>query len=189
MKTKPIVFLLIFLSGITFATAQEKKTMSLKDAVALVITNSNEAVLANTKVTTSKLELETMKNNQYPNVKLSGQYMRLTNANVVSHLGGSGGGLDVNQLMLGQANVSMPLFSGFKLKNSIDASENLYKAQSFSASHTKEELALEVTELFASLYKSQEMVKLFQENLKSAQQRTKDFFHFLFYLNLIFKLI
>ena len=176
MKTKPIVFLIIFLVSITFGTAQEKKTMSLKDAVALVITNSNEAVLANTKVTTSKLELETIKNNQYPNVKLSGQYMRLTNANIVSHLGGSGGGgLNVNQLMLGQASVSMPIFSGFKLKNNIDASENLYKAQSFSASHTKEELALEVTELFANLYKSQEMVKLFQENLKSAQQRTKDF--------------
>ena len=176
MKTKPIVFLLISLLSLTYSTAQEKKTMSLKDAVALVITNSSEAVLANTKVATSKLEVETMKNNQYPNVKLSGQYMRLTNANIVSHLGGSGAGSpNVNQLMLGQASVSMPLFSGFKLKNSIDASENLYKAQSFSASHTKEELALEVTELFANLYKSQEMVKLFEENLKSAQQRTKDF--------------
>ncbi len=176
MKTKPIVFLLISLLSLTYSTAQEKKTMSLKDAVALVITNSSEAVLANTKVATSKLEVETMKNNQYPNVKLSGQYMRLTNANIVSHLGGSGAGSpNVNQLMLGQASVSMPLFSGFKLKNSIDASENLYKAQFFSASHTKEELALEVTELFANLYKSQEMVKLFEENLKSAQQRTKDF--------------
>ncbi len=176
MKTKPIVFLLISLLSLTYSTAQEKKTMSLKDAVALVITNSSEAVLANTKVATSKLEVETMKNNQYPNVKLSGQYMRLTNANIVSHLGGSGAGSpNVNQLMLGQASVSMPLFSGFKLKNSIDASENLYKAQSFSASHTKEELALEVTELFANLYKSQEMGKLFEENLKSAQQRTKDF--------------
>ena len=178
MKTKPIIFLLISLLSLTYSTAQEKKTMSLKDAVALVITNSSEAVLANTKVATSKLEAETMKNNQYPTAKVSGQYMRLTNANIVSHLGGSGAGgptPTVNQLMLGQASVAMPLFSGFKLKNSIDASENLYKAQSFSASHTKEELALEVTELFANLYKSQEMVKLFEENLKSAQQRTKDF--------------
>jgi len=149
--------------------------MSLKDAISLVISNSNEAVLANTKVATSQLELETMKNNQYPTVKASGQYMRLTNANVKSNLGGSGAGPDVSQLLLGQASVSMPIFSGFKLKNSIAASENLYKAQTFSASHTKEELALETVSLFASLYKSQEMVKLFQENLKSAQQRTKDF--------------
>ena len=175
MKTNRIILLLFLSLSTTLGIAQDKKKMSLKDAVALVITNSTEALLANTKVTTSKLELESLKNNQYPNVKLSGQYLRLTNANIVSHLGGSGGGLDVNQLMLGQANVSMPIFSGFKLKNSINASENLYKAQTFSASHTKEGLALEVTELFASLYKSQEMVKLFEENLKSSQQRTKDF--------------
>ncbi len=175
MKTNRIVTLFIFLISISFGYAQQKKTMSLKDAISLVISNSNEAVLANTKVVTSQLELETMKSNQYPNAKISGQYMRLTGANVTSHLGGSGGGLDVSQLMLGQASVSMPVFSGFKLKNSIAASENLYKSQTFSASHTKEQLALETVELFASLYKSQEMVKLFQENLKSAQQRTKDF--------------
>ncbi|WP_298392612.1 TolC family protein [Flavobacterium sp.] len=170
IKYLPIAFLLF---GITFSYAQERKKMSLKEAIELVITNSNQAVLAKNKVETSKLELETMKNNQYPSAKISGQYMRLTNANVDSNLGGSG--LEVSQLMIGQANVSMPIFSGFKLKNSIAASESLYKAQTFSASHTKEELAQEVVELFATLYKSQEMVKLFQENLKSAQQRTKDF--------------
>lgn len=174
MKTNSIIIYACFLIGIT-GFAQEKKTMSLKEAISIVITNSNEAVLANTKVTTSQLELETMKNNQYPSAKVSGQYMRLTNANVTSHLGGAGSGLDVSQLLIGQANVTMPVFSGFKLKNSINASENLYKAQTFSSSHTKEQLAIEVVELFANLYKSQEMVKLFQENLKSAQQRTKDF--------------
>lgn len=175
MKTKPIVLVLFFLFGSAVITAQERKIMSLKEAVSLVVTNSNEAVLANTKVVTSKLELETMKNNQYPTVKVSGQYLRLTSANINSNLGGSGTGLDVSQLLLGQANVSMPIFSGFKLKNSIAASQNLYQAQSFAASHTKEELALEVVELFATLYKSNEMVKLLNENIKSAQQRTKDF--------------
>ena len=175
MKTKPIVLVLFFLFGSAVITAQERKIMSLKEAVSLVVTNSNEAVLANTKVATSKLELETMKNNQYPTVKVSGQYLRLTSANINSNLGGSGTGLDVSQLLLGQANVSMPIFSGFKLKNSIAASQNLYQAQSFAASHTKEELALEVVELFATLYKSNEMVKLLNENIKSAQQRTKDF--------------
>jgi outer membrane protein TolC len=175
MKTKPIVLSVLFLFGSAIITAQERKIMSLKEAVSLVVSNSNEVVLANTKVATSKLELETMKNNQYPTIKVSGQYLRLTNANVNSNLGGSGTALDVSQLLLGQANVSMPIFSGLKLKNSIAASQNLYQAQSFTASHTKEELALEVVELFATLYKSNEMVTLLNENIKSAQQRTKDF--------------
>jgi len=118
MKTNSIIIYACFLIGIT-GFAQEKKTMSLKEAISIVITNSNEAVLANTKVTTSQLELETMKNNQYPSAKVSGQYMRLTNANVTSHLGGAGSGLDVSQLLIGQANVAMPVFSGFKLKTAL----------------------------------------------------------------------
>ena len=173
MKINKVLLLAFLFFGIITSYSQERKKMSLKDAIELVITNSNEAILANTKVETSKLELETMKNNQYPSAKISGQYMRLTGANVSSNLGGSG--MDISQLMLAEASVNMPVFSGFKLKNSIAASESLYKAQTFSASHTKEALAQEVVELFATLYKSQEMVKLFQENLKSAQQRTKDF--------------
>jgi outer membrane protein len=175
MKTKLMLGFLFFISLSSKNFAQEKKTMSLTDAIALVINNSNEAVLANTKVAASKLEMEILKNNQYPSAKISGQYLKLTGANVNSHLGGAGGGLDVSQLLLGQANVSMPIFSGFKIKNSIVASENSFKAQSFTASHTKEELALDVVELFAGLYKSTEMVNLLKENFKSAQQRTKDF--------------
>lgn len=178
MKIKNSLYLALLLLGFATVHAQEKKKMSLKEAIELVINNSNEATLANTKVATSKLELETMKNNQYPSVKISGQYLRLTSANVNSNIGSSSSSsapLEVSQLLLGQANVSMPIFSGFKLHNSIAASESLYKAQTFSASHTKEQLAQEVVELFADLYKSQEMVKLFEENLKSAQQRSKDF--------------
>jgi outer membrane protein len=175
MKTKLLQGFMLFLSIYSISNAQERKTMSLTDAIALVITNSNDAILANTKVAASKLEMEIIKNNQYPSFKVSGQYLQLSAANVNSHLGGSGSGLEVSQLLLGQANITITIFSGFKIKNSISASENNYKSQSFSASHTKEELALKVVELFASLYKSTEMVSLLKENIKSTQQRTKDF--------------
>lgn len=160
--------------------AKQKKTLSLKDAISLVITNSNQAVFANTKVATSKLTLATVKNNQYPSAKISGQYLQLTNADVNSNLntGNSANGqnaLNVSQILLGQANVTMPVFNGFKIKSSISASENLYKAETATANHTKEELAIYVVELFANLYKSEEMIKLFEENIKSANQRVNDF--------------
>ncbi|GAA4767665.1 MULTISPECIES: TolC family protein [Flavobacterium] len=157
--------------------AQEKMKLSLKEAISLAVTKSDQTTMANLKAATAKFEMETVKNNQYPSVKLSGQYMRLTNADVSSSLtsGSSGKGIEVSQLMIGQANASMPLFNGFKLKNSINASENLYKAETSNSIHTKEEVGLYVVELFAKLYQSQEMIELFKENLKSAQQRTKDF--------------
>ena len=180
MKIKTLLSV-IFLVSVNFSMqSQERKKLSLKEAIELVVNKSNQATLANLKVETSKLELETIKNYQYPSVKISGQYLRLTNANVDSNLGSnnpntSSSSPQVSQLLLGQANVAMPIFSGYKLKNSIKASENLYKSQSLTASHTKEQLALEVVELFAALYQAQETVKLFEENIKSAQQRVKDF--------------
>lgn len=182
MKIKYLLLSLLFLT-VSKIDAQEKRKMSLKEAISLVITNSNEVALANTRVKTSQLEMETVKNNKYPSATISGQYLRLTSANVKSNLGSGNSdpnatpstSPEVSQLILGQANVSMPIFSGFKIKNSILASENLYKSETFKASHTKEQLALEVVELFAGLYQAQETVKLFEENLKSAHQRATDF--------------
>lgn len=182
MKINKTILIAVSFLGITIGYAQERKTLSLKEAISLATTKSNEANLANIKVATSKLEMETMKNNQYPNLKVSGQFLQLTNANVDSNIkmggsssGGSSSPVEVSQLLLGQANVSMPLFNGFKLKNSISASESLYKAETANSSHTKEQLAIYVVELFAKLYQSQETAKLIEENLKSAHQRTTDF--------------
>lgn len=176
MKYNKLTFF-ISLMAIFTGFAQEKKTLSLKEAISLAVTNSDQTTMANLKATTAKYEMETVKNNQYPSLKLSGQYMQLTNANVTSSIGSgsSGQGVEVSQLMLGQANASMPIFGGFKLKNMINASENAYKAETLHATHAKEEVGLYVVELFAKLYQSQEMIELFKENLKSAQQRTKDF--------------
>ncbi|SFA87028.1 Outer membrane protein TolC [Flavobacterium swingsii] len=181
MKIRARILIVISFLGVTFGYAQERKILSLKEAISLVTTNSNEAVLANMKVNTSKLEMETMKNNQYPSLKISGQFLQLTDANIDSKIkmgGSSSEGsspIKVSQLFLGQANVSMPIFNGFKLKNSISASENLYKAETANAANTKEQLSIYVVELFAKLFQSQQTATLIEDNLKSAQQRTKDF--------------
>jgi len=181
MKTK--ASLLLFFAFLSFGTslAQEKRKLTLKEAIEIAIQNSTSATLASTKVESAKLELDNTKNNQYPNAKLSGQYMRLSSANVDSNLqsnnssSGPSAPLRVDQLLLGQANISMPIFSGFKLKNSIEASESLYKAETFSKKHSNETIGLQVVELFAELYKAQQMTDLIADNLKTAEQRVKDF--------------
>lgn len=167
--------------------AQEKKPLSLDEAISLAVTKSTEANLADTKVATSKFDLDNTKNNQYPDFKVSGQYMRITNPTVKLRLPISSAepaegeeetataSPKVNQIMFAQASFSMPLFSGFKLRNSVDASENIYKAQTFNAASTKEQLAMQAIALYVNLYKAQESVTLIQENLKSAKQRVTDF--------------
>nr|WP_298223762.1 TolC family protein [Flavobacterium sp.] len=182
MKINAIRFLIVLLFGISSIQAQQKTSMSVHDAVAMALEKSDAVGLAKAKVETKKFEKQVVQNNQYPDVKLSGQYMRLTNANINiksqsnSNSGStSGASKPVNQLMLGQANVGLPLFSGFKLKNSIDASEHLYQSEVASAEHSKSETAIQVIEYYAALYKAQQTVELLKESLKSSQQRVTDF--------------
>jgi len=184
MKFSKLLLFGLFLLGISSVEAQQKTNLSLKDAVEIALSKSDEVGLATTKSVTRSYELSSVKNNQYPDVKISGQYLRLTNADI--KLKSSNEASDdpneepaatpkVNQLMFGQASVSMPLFSGFKLRNSIKASESQYKAELANASYTKEETAMKVVSYYADLYKAQKSVELFKESLKSGQQRVTDF--------------
>ena len=178
MKIKYKIIVLLFLT-FSFVKAQEKKKMSLREAVEIAISNSNDVVLSNLKIETSKLELETVKNNLYPSLRLSGQYLRLNSASVDGPLlGGNNPNSakpEVSSLLLGQANLTVPLFQGFKLKNNVAISEDFLKSQTYSTVHTKEQIALRVTELFARLYQANQTQKLFEDNLKISKQREKDF--------------
>lgn len=179
---------LLFLSGGTLLYAQDKKQLSLDEAISLAVTKSNEASLANVRVATSQLDVENIRNNVYPDFKISGQYLRVTNPTVNFKLNTSNSNEpaegeestttaspEVNRVMLGQASLNMPLFSGFRLKNNILASESMYKAQTYNAASTKEQLAMQTIILYTNLYKAQQSVRLIQENLKSANQRVADF--------------
>ena len=166
--------------------AQEKKPLTLDEAISIAVSQSTEAGLANTRVATSQYEVDNVKNTAYPDFKVSGQYMRITNPTVNYKLATNSSNSDaedgtttaspkVNQIVFGQAAISMPLFAGFKIKNSIAASENMYQAQTFNAANTKEQVAMQTISLYANLYKAQQSVILIQENLKSANQRVTDF--------------
>jgi outer membrane protein len=181
MKINKILLLALLLLTFTKNQAQEKKLLTLKEAVEMAVNTSDAASLAKAKVATSKLELDVTKNNRYPSVKASGQYLRLSSAKVDSNIQSNSSSsepakpLKVDQLMLGQVNASMPVFNGFKLTNAIKESESLYKSETFSEKHSKEQIGLEVVEMFANLYKAQQTVDLIEDNLKSADQRVKDF--------------
>lgn len=173
MKIK-LFLLYVLLFCCTLVYSQQRKKLSLKESIELVISKSSQTQLATTKTAVSKLELENLKNNLYPSLKISGNYLRLTNANVISSIS-TNASTQVSQLVLGQATMSMPLYSGLRLRNSIKASENLYQSEVAQMQYVKEQMAIEVIELYAALYKSQEMAKLYEEYGKTAQQRVIDF--------------
>ncbi|MBE99644.1 TolC family protein [Flavobacterium coralii] len=189
MKIKTILFgiLLVFCGTQQPLTAQERKPLTLEEAINLAVNNSTAAAMAETRVETSALAVDNVKNNHYPEFTISGQYQRLTSPTVnfklpIANNGGeteegatATSSPEVNQIMLGQASLGMPLFSGFRLKNSIAATEDLHKAEQYNAASTKEQLALQAVMLYVNLYKAEQSVTLIQENLRSANQRVTDF--------------
>jgi outer membrane protein TolC len=178
MKVNQLMLFGIFFIGISAVEAQEKTSLKLDEAIHLAWKNSNEVSLANAKVTTKKYELLSTKNSQYPDLKISGQYQRLTKASIDLKINKSNTSEPlpvVNQLVIGQVNASVPVFAGFKIQNSIKAYENLYQAEAATASQTKEEVAMKVVNHYADLYKAQKTLELLKENQKRAQQRATDF--------------
>lgn len=178
MKISRLLVLGIYIIGISSTDAQQKSSLTLEQAVQMAWSKSNDVILGNTKVNTKKYELQAAKNSQYPDLKIAGQYQRLTKASIDLKLNQNGSSQAppiVDQLILGQVNASLPIFSGFKIQNSINVSENLLQAESAIASQTKEEIALKVVEYYASLYKAQKTHEILKENQKRAQQRAFDF--------------
>jgi outer membrane protein TolC len=76
MKVSQLMLFGIFF-GISSIEAQEKTSLTLDEAIHLAWAKSNEVSLANTKVDTKKYELQSVKNNRYPDLKVAGQYQRL----------------------------------------------------------------------------------------------------------------
>lgn len=176
MKISQLMLFGVFFIGISSVEAQEKTSLTLDEAVKLAWEKSNEVTLASTKVNTKKYELQEVKNNQLPDIKVSGQYQRLTKASIDMPNQGEGASLaSPDRAMLGMANLSLPLFAGFKIQNSINAYDNLYEAENANAAKTKEDVALRVITYYTALYKAQKTLDVLNENQKSAKQRVTDF--------------
>lgn len=177
MKISQLMLFGVFFIGISSIEAQEKTSLTLDEAVKMAWEKSNEVTLANTKVNSKKYELQTVKNNQYPDLKISGQYQRLTKASIDMHNEGENAAslASPDRAMLGMANLSLPLFAGFKIQSSIDAYESLYEAENVNAAKTKEDVALRVITYYTALYKAQKTLDVLNENQKSAKQRVTDF--------------
>ncbi len=186
MKIKTFLFSALFflVAGVIYS---QETTLSIKEAVDLALSNSDEAKRSEIGIITAENELKITKDNQYPDFKLSGQYSYLTNADVNLKLSSGNNASetdpnaapaespDIHQLLLGQATISMPLFSGFRLKNAIKARENGLNAAKMNAKNNREKIALKTIQNYLNLYMARKTIELVEESLKSAKQRVKDF--------------
>lgn len=180
MKNK--IFLPICLVVATFAHAQETN-VSLQEVIQQSLQNNKSVKVAEAAKNTSEYKVQSAKNNRLPDISLSGQYMHLfTTTNVNFKLpmqSGEGMAVDPNQLLIGQASASVPVFAGFKIKNAIKSSELMVDLSNLQIEATKENVVWQTINLYFGLYKTQRSIDVLNENLVRANQRVKDFQNFL----------
>lgn len=182
MKNK-LTGLFLVLSLISLqATAQEKKILTLNEAIDLSLQNSKQLKISQAKIEEATAALKEAVEKKLPDAGVSGAYLRLNSANFdlktkSNNNSGSGSTNEspkVTQAVYGLVNLSLPIYGGGKIKYGIESSAFLEKAAHLDAEDDKEEVIQTTIEAFAALFKANTAVRLMKENLQQAQQRTKD---------------
>lgn len=162
--------------------AQDKKALSLNEAIDLSIKNSKQLKINRAKVEQASAAVKEAIERRLPDAKVSGSYIYLTNPNIDlktkstnSNNGNSGGTPKVNQAAYGILNLSMPVYAGGKIRYGIESSKYLAHAEELDAENNKEQVIENTIEAYVNLYKAGAAVTLYNENLLQAQQRVKDF--------------
>lgn len=164
--------------------AQEATHLSLSEAIELGLENSNYVKIAVSKQREAKALTNEMKDHMLPEIDLGGQYMRLNQPNISGNLlsgnDNSGSGSNEEQaapgfVMLGQASFSLPLFTGFKIKNGIKSAEFLENAAELDTDARRGDAVLNIINAYINLYKAETAVDLVKENLSQSQKRITDF--------------
>lgn len=186
-RSGKVVILLAGLFAISPAFAQDKKTLTLKEAIDLSIKNSKSLKGSEARIAEATAALREAVERKLPDASVSGSYLRLNKPNVSlktksSSSGGSGGSggstggesASPNSAAYVMANVSMPLYSGFRIQYGIQSAKYLEQAAKLDAEDDKEEIIANTIDAYNNLYKSHSAVGIVEENLQTAQQRVKE---------------
>ena len=183
MKNKLKSLLIIFPLFSLQITAQEKKTLSLNEAIDLGLQNSKLLKINQAKIEEATAATKEAVEKRLPDAKASGSYLRVNavNVNLKTKSNSGGGGATppveqpkVSQALYGLVNVSLPIYTGGKIRYGIESSKFLEKAAMLDAESDKDEVIQNTIEAFANLFKAKTAVRLVQENLNEAQMRTKE---------------
>ncbi|MBX2907479.1 MAG: TolC family protein [Taibaiella sp.] len=182
-----IVAALLVLLAAGNASAQQPRKLTLGEAIEMSLQNSGKLKIANAKVEEAIAASHEARDHRLPDLKVSGSYLRLNTPTVDLKLktgsgSGSGSGsssgsssLKVDQAAYGLVNASIPLFSGFRIKNGIESAKYLEQATKLDAEKDKEEVIQNTIAAYSNFYKAKRSVELVKENLAREEQRVKDF--------------
>jgi len=161
--------------------AQNTTRLKLEEAIHLALQNNQNIKIAKEKNIQAVTNLQEAKNRRLPDFNINSQFLHVNQPLIdlrvkLNNSGSSSGSTapDVNQVVLAQANIGLPLFNGNKINYSIQANEYLVKAAELDAIANKNELILNTIQAYTNLYKCATSLKLINENKIQATKRLKD---------------
>jgi outer membrane protein len=165
------------LGGLTQAGAQATQKVTLQQAIDMSIKNSKNLRISGAKILEATADVREAKDRQLPDVKVSGSYLRLTNANIDLKGSGNGGSSapNVNQALYGIANLSLPLYAGGKIKYGIESAKYLEQAARLNADNDRQGVTYNTMQAYTNLYKASRAVSVIRENIKASVQRDTTF--------------
>ncbi len=177
-KRKQGLAIIINLLAFIFLQAQEKKPVSLQEAIELGIKNSKQLKNSQAKIEEATAAVREAVERKLPDAKVSASYLRLNSANVdlktQNNNGGGGTAPNISQAVYGILNASLPIYAGGRIRYGIEASKYLAEATKLDAENDKEEVIQNIVEAYVNLYKSKQTINLIKENLNQAQHRVDD---------------
>ena len=177
-KRKPGLAIIINLLAFSFVLAQEKKPITLTEAIELSVKNSKQLKNSQAKIEEATAALREAVEKKLPDAKVSASYIRLNSANVdlktQNNNGGGGTTPNISQAVYGILNASLPIYAGGRIRYGIEASKYLAEATKLDAENDKEEVIQNTVEAYINLYKSKQTINLIKENLNQAQHRVTD---------------
>ncbi|WP_178377236.1 TolC family protein [Chryseolinea serpens] len=167
--------------------AQSVKTLTLKEAIDLGYTNSKQLMISNAKVKEAQAKLAEAKDRALPDVGVSGTYLHINTPNISMANSGSGSssgsGSDsplaslasLHDIGLAQVTASMPVFNGFKIRNTKIMNDYLQQAAQYDAQTTRSQVAINTIKAVYQYYELLQSRRTIEENLKGEQQRVTEF--------------
>lgn len=181
-KQKGLLFVIALLLSGWNVKAQENKRLTLNEAIELGVKNSKQLKINFAKIQEATAALKESEEKRLPDASVSGAFLRVLSSkfDLKSKSNNNGGGSNsespsVNQAIYGIANISLPIYTGGRIKYGIESSKYLEQAARLDAENNKDEIIQNTIEAFANLFKANSAVKLMSDNLHQSQQREKDF--------------
>lgn len=177
IKINKTAFYLAFTAA-GLMSAQEKKMLTLDEAVRMGIENSKSLKIDEAKVEEATASYLEAKNRQLPDFKVSASALALANANVdlkIMPKTAGGSTPKASSAFFGNANASWPIFAGGRIKYGIQSAQYLVEASKLSAENDKTAIAYNISQAYNNLFKANQAIKVLEENLSASEARDKAF--------------